>query len=81
MSGRRCESCGKPLRGKQRQFCGHRCNGRAQANRKAGKIREALAGGVDTMAAFLRALLAEAEREAAGLPGRRGRPPLKKAAA
>ena len=75
MSGRRCRTCGAPLRGRSHQrYCDHRCNARAQASRRAATVRAALAGGPGAMAAFLQTLLARLEREAAGLPGRRGRP-------
>ena len=74
MSGTRCEACGAALRGKQRRFCGSRCNRRVQAQGKAATVRAALAGGPGAMAAFLQALLARLEREAQGLPGKRGRP-------
>ena len=80
MSGRRCEVCGKGLRGKQRRFCGWRCNGRHQAGRKADRVRAALRAGPGDMARLLREQLAALEREAAGLPGQRGRPPKKVAA-
>jgi len=81
MSGRYCQLCGRPLRGsRHRLYCSHRCNGRAQASRRAAKIREALSGGVVQMAAWLQTELAEAEREAAGISGRRGRRPKTKAA-
>ena len=75
MSERRCEARKAPLQGKQAKFCGWRCNRRAQAAREAGKIRAALAGGPEAMAALLQERLASLEREAQGVPGRRGRPP------